>query len=101
MITIDTVLLKLASRCNLDCSYCYIYHMADEAWRSQPGRMSSTIIDATAHRLRELYAEQKHSFSIVFHGGEPLLIGEKRFEGACRTLRGALPTSCGLHLQTN
>jgi uncharacterized protein len=101
MITIDTVLVKLASRCNLDCTYCYVYHMGDDAWRSQPGKMSASVVDATAGRLQKLYAEQKHSFSVVFHGGEPLLIGEKRFENVCRTLRTALPASCGLHLQTN
>ena len=38
---LDTVLLKVASRCNLDCSYCYVYHMGDEAWRDQPDRCSA------------------------------------------------------------
>ena len=36
MIAIDTVLVKLASRCNLDCDYCYVYRMGDDAWRLQP-----------------------------------------------------------------
>ena len=26
-------ILKVHSRCNLSCSYCYVYEMADQAWR--------------------------------------------------------------------
>src|ERR1043166_2879062 len=27
--------LKVHSRCNLTCDYCYIYEMADQSWRAQ------------------------------------------------------------------
>lgn len=30
--------LKLHSRCNLACDYCYVYQMADQTWRSRPLR---------------------------------------------------------------
>jgi uncharacterized protein len=101
MITVDTVLLKLASRCNLDCDYCYIYHMGDDAWRMQPKRISPTVVEIVAHRLSELAAAQNRSFSLVFHGGEPLLVGATQFADICGILRRKLPASCGLHLQTN
>jgi len=101
VVLIDTVLLKLASRCNLDCGYCYVYRMGDEAWRAQPKRMSQTVVEAVADRLGALAASQGRGFSVVFHGGEPLLIGAKRFEGACRVLKEALPPDGALHLQTN
>lgn len=101
MTTIDTVLLKLASRCNLDCAYCYVYHMGDDAWRAQPKRISPLVVEATANRLGELAAAQNRSFSIVFHGGEPLLVGAAQFASICATLRQKLPASCGLHVQTN
>lgn len=26
-VLVDTVLLKVASRCSIDCSYCYVYHL--------------------------------------------------------------------------
>ena len=44
MDVIDTVLLKVASRCNLDCSYCYVYHMGDDGWRYQPKLMGIIYI---------------------------------------------------------
>jgi uncharacterized protein len=98
---IDTVLLKVASRCNLDCSYCYVYHMGDEAWRYQPKRMPDDVMNLAAAQLGQLYREQTVPFSVVLHGGEPLLIGRERLDDLCATLRAELPHPCGIHLQTN
>jgi uncharacterized protein len=98
---IDTVLVKLASRCNLNCDYCYVYRMGDEVWRTQPKRMAAAVIDAAARELGRLEARQSRPFSVVFHGGEPLLLGREGFAHACRTMRHHLSTECGLHVQTN
>lgn len=100
-VPIDTVLLKLASRCNLDCTYCYVYHMGDDAWRNQPKRMERETLEATAANLGRLVVAQHRSLSVVFHGGEPLLLGREGFAFACATMRRHLPSDCGLHLQTN
>ena len=98
---VDTVLLKVASRCNLDCSYCYVYHMGDDAWRGLPTRMSDDTQAAVAWRLRELKAAQGRPFSIVLHGGEPLLLGLDGLGALLRRLRGALSSDCGISIQTN
>jgi uncharacterized protein len=71
--------VKVHSRCNLACNYCYIYEMADDSWTTQPPSMSVDVARQTAKRIAE-HAE-KHELptcSIVLHGGEPLLLGEKR-----------------------
>jgi uncharacterized protein len=101
MRTIDTVLLKVASRCNLDCSYCYIYHMGDEGWRRQPKLMSVAVVEAVAAALGNQLQQQGTPFSVVLHGGEPLLLGTERLDALCSLLRTALPRPCGVHLQTN
>ena len=75
---IDTVLLKVANRCNLDCSYCYVYNMGDETWRSLPKRMSPKTERAVATGLGALLRSQGRDFSVVLHGGEPLLLGAPR-----------------------
>lgn len=100
MVAIETVLVKLASRCNLDCSYCYVYRMGDDGWRSQPKRMLPSTSSILARRLGELAVRQDKPFGIVFHGGEPLLVGPDRFEAICAEFRREAPT-CGLALQTN
>ena len=98
---LDTVLLKVASRCNLNCEYCYIYNMGDEAWRAQPRIMSLSVMDMLSAALGEQYRLQKTPFSIVLHGGEPLLLGSDGLTSLCSRLREALPRTCTVHLQTN
>lgn len=98
---IDTVLLKVASRCNLDCSYCYVYRMGDDAWRNQPKRMSEAVRRAVVRQLANLLSRQQCPFSVVLHGGEPLLIGVRSLRDLCGQLRSALPGPCGIHVQTN
>ena len=98
---VDTVLLKVASRCNLNCSYCYVYHLGDDGWRKQPKFMSESVQNATIQRLSELYTHQKQPISVVLHGGEPLLIGTNRLRELCRRLRNILPPPCEIHVQTN
>jgi uncharacterized protein len=98
---LDTVLLKVASRCNLDCSYCYVYHMGDEGWRDQPKRMSAETGARIAEQLGGVFRAQQVPFSVVLHGGEPLLLGRKRLAELLAALRAELPQPCGLHIQTN
>ncbi len=101
MAIIDTVLLKVASRCNLNCTYCYVFNMGDEAWRAQPKRMSQAVEDAVVAQLGELARWQSRPFSVVLHGGEPLLLGAARLNGLFSALRAALSDRHGLHIQTN
>jgi uncharacterized protein len=74
-----TFLWKIASRCNLDCSYCYVYNRGDEQWRRQPQFMSEDTAATVAKRMLEhCQAHNKNEASIVFHGGEPLMAGADR-----------------------
>ena len=33
---INEFVIKVASRCNLDCDYCYEYNTGDNTWKSMP-----------------------------------------------------------------
>jgi uncharacterized protein len=98
---IDTVLLKTASRCNLNCTYCYVYHMGDDSWRGQPKRMSDAVIAAAATQLAALSHAQMRPLSVVMHGGEPLLLGLPAMTRLVEALRFGLRADAGLHVQTN
>lgn len=96
--------LKVHSRCNLSCSYCYIYHQADQSWRVQPTRMSKETLVATAERIAEHARRHRlPDVQVVFHGGEPLLAGLEFLSFSISTLRRTVPTDVGLNfnLQTN
>jgi uncharacterized protein len=96
--------LKLASRCNLNCSYCYVYNKGDDTWRARPPFMSAEIIEAAIRRIRSHIATSgQRKVRITFHGGEPCLVGVEAFELICRRLRSALSDVAHVHLtiQTN
>jgi len=98
---VDTVLLKVASRCNLDCGYCYVYHMGDESWRALPKRMSDLTHSVVSWQLGALELAQGRPFSIVLHGGEPLLLGPAGLDRLLISLRNRVSASCGISVQTN
>ena len=99
---LDTVLLKTASRCNIDCSYCYVYQGPDTAWRIQPKRMPRAVLAAVSDRLVEHADQQRAGYAIVLHGGEPLLLGFAGLADLLRGLRAHLsPERHPIGIQTN
>ncbi|MFF3687233.1 FxsB family cyclophane-forming radical SAM/SPASM peptide maturase [Streptomyces sp. NPDC002187] len=84
-------LLKIHSRCNLDCDYCYVYHAADQSWMRRPLRMSQATVDRVASRIGEHgRAHALPDVRIILHGGEPLLVGAQRLDDLLATLSGRL-----------
>lgn len=96
--------LKIHSRCDLACDYCYMYEMADQSWRSRPRRMSRAVLDQTARRIAEhVHAHGLQRVKLVLHGGEPLLAGAERLAYAVRAVRTAVGpgTRVDVRVQTN
>lgn len=68
--------VKVHSRCDLACDYCYMYEMADQSWRDRPRRMSVEIARQTAMRIGEhARGHRLPQVALILHGGEPLLAG--------------------------
>ena len=96
--------VKVHSRCNLSCDYCYVYEMADQGWRDQPRSMAPRVAEQAVRRIAEhVRAHDIASIRIVLHGGEPLLAGGTFIEEFARAIRRALPPSAlaDLAVQTN
>ncbi len=101
---ISSFVFKIASRCNLDCTYCYEYNMGDTTWQSMPKIMSIDIACQAATRILEHC--RRHDFNnvdISLHGGEPLLVGREHLEALVKAIRGVLEPHCRLSIgmQTN
>jgi phosphoenolpyruvate-protein kinase (PTS system EI component) len=99
-----TFIIKLHSRCNLACDYCYLYAGPDHTWRARVRAMSRAVLDRTARRIGE-HAE-RHGLGdvhVVLHGGEPLLVGVDTLVDAATAVRGAVPacTRTDIRVQTN
>lgn len=96
--------LKIHSRCNLACAYCYVYTMADQGWRTRPRVLSPELRERAAERIAE--HANGHGLTevrVVLHGGEPLLAGTAALADCVRSVRAALDP--GVHalisVQTN
>lgn len=76
-----SLVVKVASRCNLNCTYCYMYNMGDSTYKNQPKVMPDSVVDALLEKT--LLHCRKHDikeFLFGFHGGEPLLAGFDFYE---------------------
>ncbi|MFJ8820619.1 FxsB family cyclophane-forming radical SAM/SPASM peptide maturase [Streptomyces sp. NPDC102467] len=96
--------LKVHSRCNLDCSYCYIYHSRDGSWRDRPARADSRTQRAAAARIAEhVVTHGLTRIRVELHGGEPLLGGPGPVLDYVAAVREAVPASCRVlaTVQTN
>ncbi|MGF6667194.1 cyclophane-forming radical SAM/SPASM peptide maturase YhhB [Pseudomonas monsensis] len=98
----SSFLVKVASRCNLDCDYCYVYHHADQSWRSMPKFLSVEHREAFARQLAEyaVKSDLKHC-AVILHGGEPLLAGAQALADFAQLLRQACSIPVDVSLQTN
>jgi uncharacterized protein len=95
-------ILKVHSRCNLSCSYCYVYEMAETSWMQQPKRMSAAVTAATVQRIAaHAIAHELSSVDVILHGGEPLLAGPDWLTGLIQALRGQVPAQVNVCVQTN
>lgn len=96
--------LKIHSRCDLACDYCYMYTLADQSWRTQPRVMSAEVISHLADRIAEhVAAHSIPSVSLILHGGEPLLAGGAVIEHAVTRTRDSIGARATVHarIQTN
>lgn len=101
---INEYIVKVASRCNLNCDYCYEYNLGDVTWKRQPKFITLDTIELLGRRIGE--HARTHNVPEVFvslHGGEPLLMGAERLDELCDALKREIgdATSILFTMQTN
>jgi uncharacterized protein len=100
---ISQLLVKVATRCNIDCSYCYWFR--DAAVYDKPKLMSAEVLHRLLQRIEEHVT--KHSlidFPIILHGGEPLLWGIENFDHiavACKAISSRTGCEIPISVTTN
>lgn len=97
-------IVKVHSRCDLSCDYCYMYEMADQSWRAQPRAMPTEVADLTARRIGEhAVAHGLPAVTLILHGGEPLLAGQDLIGTLIEATRRSVSrdTSVSVLIQTN
>ena len=98
-----SLVCKVVSRCNLNCDYCYMYHHSDQSWQQQPLKMSEATITQLGKRIEEHTTKHQVSeFSVIMHGGEPLLAGLDYIKTFQRIISESVPNiKLEFGIQTN
>lgn len=101
---IKGLVLKVASRCNLNCEYCYMYNLGDQTYKAQPKVMSPEIIETLLEKVKNYLLTTKiKTFAFVFHGGEPLLVSYDFYRNFVKRVQELMPifTKIEFTIQTN
>jgi uncharacterized protein len=100
----DLFVIKVASRCNLACGYCYEYFHGDESWRAQPKAMARDVLRKAAERIAFHASEHRlPRVSISLHGGEPFTVGLAALDDYVSVLKEVIEPICyvDIGMQTN
>lgn len=77
---ITSIVLKVTNKCNLNCKYCYVYNQGDKSYFYDDPFLKEETAITLIKRIKEHVDKYKlKEFLIIFHGGEPLLLGENFF----------------------
>ncbi|MBA3993114.1 MAG: radical SAM protein [Cyanobacteria bacterium DS2.3.42] len=91
LLPLSAFVLKIASRCNLNCSYCYMYNLLDKTYKDQPMVMAQVVVDAVIAKTKKHALDHGLTrIDYIFHGGEPLLAGEEFFRYFVATANSAM-----------
>jgi uncharacterized protein len=100
---IGQLLVKVATRCNIDCSYCYWFR--DASVYDKPKLMSDEVLQQLLRRIEEHATRYGLvDFPIVLHGGEPLLWGIgnfHRFATGCEAITSRTGCDIPIAVTTN
>jgi radical SAM protein with 4Fe4S-binding SPASM domain len=83
-----TAYVKPTNACNVGCTHCYL----PESVRANKSRMTAETLLATAHFISSMQKRgHQESAHILWHGGEPLMIGADWYFRAGEVLDRELP----------
>ena len=91
------IILKITERCNINCTYCYMFNRGNDDYLDRPAVISTQWITEGVARLKA------SRVSIILHGGEPMMLKKRKFREMCEALRSSLDgvASLQLGMQTN
>jgi len=95
--------IKVASRCNLNCSYCYMYHALDDSSTTAPVYMAQNVAKMLGQRMAA-HSDQNNGIklSAIIHGGEPLSLRPDIFKQIISEMKNETSTrNVSFGVQTN
>lgn len=85
------VILKVAERCNINCTYCYFFNLENDDYKDHPSYIHADTVENCGRFLAEAARSSNvREVQIDLHGGEPLMLKKERFDDMCSSLYAAL-----------
>lgn len=103
-ITSIEAVVKVTERCNIACTYCYMFYKGNDDYTRHPKYISPETTLAVSQFLRDGARDLGAGTVFVdLHGGEPLMLGYRRFDELCQTLHDVISpvARVQIRLQTN
>ncbi len=93
---LELLVLQATPFCNLDCSYCYLPDRDDRS------KMDLAVVEKAIERVLEAKLAEGE-FTVVWHAGEPLVVGVDYYEQAIERIASLVPDEITVHhsFQTN
>lgn len=98
------VIIKITERCNIDCTYCYMFNKGNDDFELNPPYIGDETISRTISFLEQGITDMGvKRLAIILHGGEPLMLKKERFIELCDALERRLKplVKLTLGIQTN
>ncbi|MCE5301147.1 MAG: radical SAM protein [Spirochaetia bacterium] len=91
MATVISIIVKVTENCNADCVYCSV-----EGKDRRRSFMSDETLELFTRRLADyLNADPERKATIIWHGGEPMLMGKNFYEKVLALQQTASGGVCG------
>ena len=96
MSTTSLIIIQPTPFCNIDCTYCYLPNRRDRT------KLEAARMDEIFHKLFA-FPTVADCVTVVWHGGEPLVLGAAYYEEAFSRIRAASPANLKVEhcIQTN
>jgi len=79
--------LKVTERCNINCTYCYMFNKESSLYQEKPKQISADTAESVARFLATSARETGASVvRVIFHGGEPMMLRVQEFDAICAML---------------
>ena len=94
---LDLLVLQPTPFCNLDCSYCYLPN------RNSTQKMSPDVLECSVKWVLDNRLVEEDKFTIVWHAGEPLVVGVDYYKEAFDIVNRVVPKHISVNhsIQTN
>lgn len=88
LIKCTDAVVKIASRCNINCTYCYMYNHEDKSYLGQPKFMSKETYISFFKKVKiHCLKNNILKFHFILHGGEPLMVGVDYMKSFIKTAK--------------